>query len=249
MTQIAEFLQAHPVVLKVIGVALLIHGLSGLVYLIPKVVFSRPLPLRPEYLFGPLMAPFFPLLELMRPPWWRKQWLERSEVTEGSVVLEEGFGFGTSPMIAARMVGPKGKVYALDVMPTNVATLWLRAKLYRLRNLEVTLADARNTGLPERSIDVVFIADAFHEFPDKQGTLTELHRILREDGVLSILEDTQGYAKKAAALAKESGLFSLVEQDGKFRKFQKAATMHLPETSVTEEGWAAKVGRPSRSSG
>jgi ubiquinone/menaquinone biosynthesis C-methylase UbiE len=98
-------------------------------------------------------------------------------------------------------------------------------------------------------VDVVFIADAFHEFPDKQGTLMELHRILREDGVLSILEDTQGKAKKAAALAKDSGLFSLVEQDGKFRKFQKAAATHLPETSVTEEGWAAKVGRPSRSSG
>lgn len=249
MTMIVEFLQAHPVVLKVIAVALLIHGVSGLVYLIPKVVFSRPLPLRLDYLLSPLMFVWFPVMELMRPPWWRKKWLERSGVAEGSVVLEEGFGFGTSPMIAARMVGPTGRVYALDVSPTSVGALWFRAKLYRLENLEVILAGAKHTGLPQNSVDVVFIADAFHEFPDKQGTLMELHRILREDGVLSILEDTQGKVKKAAALAKDSGLFSLVEQDGKFRKFQKAAATHLPETSVTEEGWAAKVGRPSRSSG
>jgi hypothetical protein len=101
MTMIVEFLQAHPVVLKVIAVALLIHGVSGLVYLIPKVVFSRRLPIRLDYLFHPLMFVWFPVMELMRPPWWRKKWLERSGVAEGSVVLEAGFGFGTSPMIAA----------------------------------------------------------------------------------------------------------------------------------------------------
>ncbi len=88
MTMIVEFLQAHPVVLKVIAVALLIHGVSGLVYLIPKVVFSRPLPIRLDYLFYPLMFVWFPVMELMRPPWWRKKWPERSGVGEGSVVLE-----------------------------------------------------------------------------------------------------------------------------------------------------------------
>ncbi len=90
MTTIIEFLQAHPVVLKVIGVALLIHGLSGLVYLIPKVVFSRPLPLRLEYLLSPLMFVWFPFMELMRHPWWRKKWLQKSGVAEDSVMLEEG---------------------------------------------------------------------------------------------------------------------------------------------------------------
>ena len=221
MTQIVEFLQLHPEVLKAMGVFLLLSALSALVYLVPKFVFSRPLPLRLEYLFSSLMAPFFPLMELMRPPWWRRKWLERSGVREGLVVLEEGFGFGTSPLIAARMVGPKGKVYALDVMPINVATLWLRARLRRLRNLDIILADAKYTELQEKSVDVVFIADAFHEFPDKQGTLRELYRVLREDGVLSILAETAKKAKNFVRLVNEIGLFSLVEQDGKFCKFRK----------------------------
>ena len=128
---------------------------------------------------------------------------------------------GTSPIIAARMVGPNGKVYALDVMPLNVAILWVRAKLRRLRNLNVILADAKYTGLPDKSVDMVFTCDAFHEFPDKQGTLRELYRVLKRDGTLIILAETLKKAKKFVRLVNETGLFSLAEQDGKFCKFQK----------------------------
>lgn len=212
---------AYDEVFIVVKIFLLAFILSALLYLIPKWVFSRPLPIRFGYLFYSVIVPLWLLMELMRPPWWRRKWLERSGVREGLVVLEEGFGYGTSPIIATRMVGPNGKVYALDVMPLNVAILRVRARLRRLRNLNVILADAKYTGLPDKSVDVVFTCDAFHEFPDKQGTLRELHRVLKGDGTLIILAETVKKAKKFVRLVNETGLFSLAERDGKFCKFQK----------------------------
>lgn len=221
MAQVIEFLQLPPEVLTGVKILLLGLFLSALLYLVPKWVFSKPLPVRLGYLSYSLIVPLWLIMELMRPPWWRRKWLERSGVREGLVVLEEGFGYGTSPIIAAQMVGPKGKVYALDVIPLNVAILRVRSKLRQLKNLEVILSDAKYTGLPDKSVDLVFTCDAFHEFPDKEGTLRELYRVLRRDGTLVILAETVGKAKKFVRLATEVGLFSLVEQDGKFCKFRK----------------------------
>jgi len=230
MAQVAEFLHLPPGVVIAIGILLLALILSAFLYIVPKFVLSKPLPVRLEYLFYSFLVPLLPLMDLMRPPWWRRKWLQRSDVREGMVVLEEGIGFGTSPIIAARMVGPRGKVYALDVMPLHVAILWVRAKLRRLRNLHIILSDAKYTGLPDRSVDVVFTCDAFHEFPDKLGTLRELSRVLKEDGILAVWDETAKKAENVVRLANEAGLFSLVEQDGKFCKFRKVKSETSHET-------------------
>ena len=221
MAKIIEFFQLRPGVLIAIGIFILVHILSALIYLIPKLVFHKKLPVKAEYLFGSLMAPLFIILEIMRPPRWRKKWLERSGVKKGLVVLEEGFGFGGSPMIASKIVGPKGKVYALDVMPINVAVLWIRAKLRQLKNLNIIHADAKYTGLADKSVDIVFICDALHDFSDKKGTIKELFRVLRKNGIIAILEDSINKAKYATKLVRQIGSFSLLEQEGRFCKFQK----------------------------
>jgi ubiquinone/menaquinone biosynthesis C-methylase UbiE len=54
----------------------------------------------------------------------------------------------------------------------------------RLENVETILSDCR-TGLPERSIDVVLLYDTFHDLRNPDGVLTELHRVLKPNGILS----------------------------------------------------------------
>jgi len=82
MPRITEFLQLHS---KVLTGILLAHIVSALLYMLPKWVFSRSLPVRPMYLAYSLIWPFFFLMELMRPPKWRRKWLERSGVKEVTV--------------------------------------------------------------------------------------------------------------------------------------------------------------------
>jgi ubiquinone/menaquinone biosynthesis C-methylase UbiE len=122
---------------------------------------------------------------------------------------------------AARLVGTKGKVYALDNEPLHVVILRLRAKMRQLKNLKVYLSSADSTRLPDGSVDVIYISDAFHEFP-KERTLDELHRVLKPGGILAIWEERENKAvTKTLKQASESGLVSFVEQEKGFYKLQR----------------------------
>lgn len=112
---------------------------------------------------------------------------------------------------AARMVGQRGVVYALDNQPLHIAILWFRTRLRRLRNIKLIFSDAKVTGLSNESIDVVFVCDAFHEFGDKKGTLEEFHRILKAGGVLSMWGENEGKMKKLATLITSTILFTVID--------------------------------------
>jgi len=173
--------------------------------------------------YSSILLIFWPFVEIYRNPWWRRKWLRRAGVEKGHTILDEGFGMGTSSIVAARMVGPSGKVYALDNEPLHVLILWLRAKIRLLRNLKVFLSDAKFTGLPDSSVDVVHTSDAFHEFSDKQGTLEEFHRILKPGGILAIWEEHEKKGvTQALKLAEGRGLFSFIEQEKGFYKLQRS---------------------------
>jgi len=123
--------------------------------------------------------PFWLLGEITAYPRKRKKWLIRSGLKEGHSYLEEGIGIGTSPILASKIVGDNGVVYALDNHPMQIAMLQLRSKIRRIKNIRLILSDASKTGLEDNSIDTIFICDAFDEFPDKKKTTIELYRILK----------------------------------------------------------------------
>jgi hypothetical protein len=112
--------------------------------------------------------PFWLFGEITALPRRRKMWLIKSGLKEGHSYLEEGFGIGTSPILASKIVGSSGRVYALDNHPLHIAILFLRKKTRRIKNIKLILSDAKDTGLEDSSIDTIFICDAFHEFPDKK---------------------------------------------------------------------------------
>ena len=198
------------------------HLVITILWIIFKIVWGRRV--APWWLFigySGFILIFWPFTEIFRNPRWRRKWLQRAGVKEGDVVLDEGFGMGTSSIAAARLVGPRGKVYALDNEPLHVVILWLRAKMRLLKNLKVFLSSADSTRLPDDSVDVVYISDAFHEFP-KERTLDELHRVLKPGGILAIWEEHEKKAvTKTLKQASERGLFSFVEQEKGFYKLQR----------------------------
>ena len=117
--------------------------------------------------------------------------LIRTGVREGQVVLDFGCGSGNYAIPAARIVGNRGKVYALDKDAYKLEELAQRAKSDGLKNIETIETDGEpNFGLEDSSLDVVLLYDIFWYFPVTDSKLARLlkeaHRVLRDDGLMSV---------------------------------------------------------------
>ena len=111
--------------------------------------------------------------------------MRRAELRQGQRVLEVGCGPGYFT-IQRQMVGANGHVDALDINPAAVE--YMRRKIKRLgtKNVEVMLADASASGLPDNGVDVAFLFGVIHAFPNLGEVLREMHRVLKPNGKLSI---------------------------------------------------------------
>ena len=117
--------------------------------------------------------------------------LIRTGVREGQVVLDFGCGSGNYTIPAAKIVGNKGKVYALDKDAYKLKELAQRAKADGLKNIEtIETGGEPNSGLEDSSLDVVLLYDIFWYFPVTDPKLARLlkeaHRVLRGDGLMSV---------------------------------------------------------------
>jgi len=137
--------------------------------------------------------------------------LRKSGVCEGHTVLDFGCGSGHFSIAAARIVGEKGRVYALDIHPLAIRTVERKVAKNNVSNVTTILSNGK-TGLPEESVDVVLLYRTFHQVKDKQGLLDELHRVMKPGGIISVLGG--GIADCLKTLEKDSR-FSVTDRGGR----------------------------------
>jgi len=100
------------------------------------------------------------------------------EVAKGKDVLE----LATGPGMIARHIVPLAKsVIATDFAPKMIETA---RKAKNPENLNFEVADATSLRFEDKSFDVVVIANALHIIPNPEKALTEIRRVLKDDGVL-----------------------------------------------------------------
>lgn len=157
-------------------------------------------------------------------PWWRRnvsgrdilrKWNDINLVHEGQTFLDFGCGTGSFTIPAARIVGSQGKVYAVDCFPGQLKIVNKQSRKEGLRNIETILSNG-HTGLPDESVDIVWMCDVLHELPERQTVLRELHRVLKKDGVLAIYD-----GMKNKVLDYTDGLFMHAWGEQKLHKFVK----------------------------
>jgi len=105
----------------------------------------------------------------------------------GTRVADVGAGTGFFAIPAARIVGPSGKVFAVDLAPEMLEDL--QAKLARdpLPNVVALRSTEDRIPLSDASVDFALLACVLHEL-DGPGTLLECRRILVPDGRLGVVD-------------------------------------------------------------
>jgi arsenite methyltransferase len=106
----------------------------------------------------------------------------------GDTVLDIGSGSGTDALIASRLVGPSGKVHALDMTPAMVAKLRNLVAATGAASIEVVEGNAERIPLPDGSIDVITSNGMLNLVPDKRRAIAEMFRVLRPGGRVQIAD-------------------------------------------------------------
>jgi ubiquinone/menaquinone biosynthesis C-methylase UbiE len=109
--------------------------------------------------------------------------LEALKIREGEHLLDVGCGTGRLAAHAAALVGPSGKVLAIDPLPLRVALARKKAP----QNLTATVGAAEDLSqFADHSFDAVFLNSVFHWLPDKLTPLREALRVLKPGGRIGI---------------------------------------------------------------
>ena len=137
--------------------------------------------------------------------------LNEADIKQGDSVLDFGCGPGSFSLAAAGLVGEKGNVFALDVHPLAIKSVNRRASRSRRTNIVPILAESTDTGLADKSLDVILVYDVFHELDKPEKTLQEFNRILRDGGILSFSDHH----------LKEADILSQVTQGSNFKLDKK----------------------------
>jgi len=110
------------------------------------------------------------------------------EPQPGQTILDLGCGAGFDTLLAAKKVGPNGKVIGIDMTPEMVAKVRHNASLLGVTNVEFIQGEIESLPLPDASADLVISNGVFNLCPDKPQVLGEVFRVLKPGGRLQMAD-------------------------------------------------------------
>jgi ubiquinone/menaquinone biosynthesis C-methylase UbiE len=130
-------------------------------------------------------------------------WLERPErvkeeepaklikalgLRPGMVVADVGAGSGYHTFRMAPLVGPKGKVLAVDIQKEMLDIIRWRVNKYKVRNVEPVRGTEKDPKLPAGGVDLILMVDVYHEFSYPYEMTEAMVKALKPGGRLVFVE-------------------------------------------------------------
>ncbi|HUP27672.1 MAG TPA: class I SAM-dependent methyltransferase [Chloroflexia bacterium] len=104
----------------------------------------------------------------------------------GSVCLDVATASGSLALALASRVGPKGKVIGIDLAQRMLDFASRKVRAHKVKNIELKQMNAQKLEFDDDTFDVVACTLAIFYFPDIEGALQEMKRVLKPGGTLGI---------------------------------------------------------------
>jgi ubiquinone/menaquinone biosynthesis C-methylase UbiE len=161
-----------------------------------------------------IMSLLFVIRDRLTSPW---SILDRFSIERGQTVVDYGCGTGSYLRRASQLVGPEGRVLAVDVHELSMKAVSRRIVREGLSNVSASLVHANKCPFPDGTADVIYALDMFHMVRDPQVFLKELNRICKATGALYIDNGHQS-RKEATAKLRSSGAWEISEEHARYMR-------------------------------
>lgn len=104
----------------------------------------------------------------------------------GEIVLDLGSGGGIDCFLAAKAVGPTGKVIGVDMTPEMLTKARENADKMAVTNVEFRLGEIEHLPVADNRVDVILSNCVINLSPEKRQVFTESFRVLHVGGRLAI---------------------------------------------------------------
>lgn len=160
--------------------------------------------------------------------------VKAAKIHDSMMVADFGVGGGFFTTALARAVGPRGKVYAIDINRNLLERLAPFADIEGLKNIEYVQGDLdepHGSSLPDSTLDVVMMANILFQVEKKDMLIQEAFRVLRKGGRLVLIDWRESFSgmgpHKSAVVTREEAL-ALSTRGGGFSHLEDldAGTYH-----------------------
>lgn len=107
---------------------------------------------------------------------------------EGDIFADIGCGIGYFSIPAADIVGLKGIVYAMDIELEMIEETEKRAEGNGMANIRPIVTDEYDLKVGDSTVSFAFACLVLHEVEDRVRFISEIKRILKDDGRIVIVE-------------------------------------------------------------
>lgn len=129
-----------------------------------------------------------------------------ASLNPGESVLDLGAGGGFDVFLAAKKVGPNGKVYGVDMTPEMISKARINAAKNGYKNVEFLLGEIEHLPLPNSTVDVIISNCVVNLSINKSNVFNEAFRVLKDGGRLAI-SDMVAYKQLPKEMVENAELY------------------------------------------